>query len=154
MSQNKQPTLPTVVVFADGQNINLLEQSQSIIACAKTLGHISQLSAYHNWRQLKQAKAQKLQADGWLCIDIAGNGKNRLDKMLIHHCQQLCSTLKPDIIVLVTGDRDFRCLIESCQGRGQRIVVIGRRNYMSHCFHRLIPQGVHYLEDLRMPAAA
>lgn len=152
MSKNKKKASPTVAIFADGQNINLFKHSQPIIAFAKTLGRISQLSAYHNWRQLKETKAQKLLTDGWLCIDIAGNGKNKLDALLIQHCQRLCSTLKPDVVVLVTGDSDFRCLIETCQRSGQRVVVIGRRNYVSHCFHRLIPKGVHYLEDLRMAA--
>ena len=152
MSQNKQTVPPTVAIFADGQNINLLKHSQSIIAFAKTFGAISLLSAYHNWRQLKENKTQKLLTDGWLCVDIAGNGKNKLDALLIDHCQQLCSTLKPDVIILVTGDKDFRYLVETCQHSGQRVVVVGRRNYVSHCFHRLIPQGVHYLEDLKMAA--
>lgn len=150
MSKNKQQAPPTVAIFADGQNINLLKHSKRIIAFAKTLGRISQQSAYHNWRDVSPNKAEKLLSDDWLCIDIAGNGKNRLDMLLIKHCQQLCSTLKPDIIVLVSGDRDFRCLVETCHHSGQKIRVLGRRNNINHCFFRLIPQGVHHLEELGM----
>ena len=48
MSQHKKKAPPTVAIFADGQNINLFKHSQPIIAFAKILGRISQLSAYHN----------------------------------------------------------------------------------------------------------
>ncbi|MEO0684308.1 MAG: NYN domain-containing protein [Cyanobacteria bacterium J06649_11] len=152
MPQSTFTALPTVAVFVDGQNINLLKHNQNILSFAKKQGRIAQLSAYHNWRQFKIAKAQKLQMAGWLCIDIAGTGKNRLDRILIHHCQQLCSTLNPDVVVLVTGDKDFLCLVEACQAAGQRVEVLGRQDQVNHCYHRLLPQGVHYLEGLGMNA--
>ncbi|MEM1256528.1 MAG: NYN domain-containing protein [Cyanobacteria bacterium P01_H01_bin.21] len=137
-----------MAIFADGQNVDLSKYSQAIIHFAEQLGDVSILWAYHYWRKVKESAQQKLHTDGWQCLDIAGTIKNRIDDLLIKDYQQLCRSWQPDIIVLISGDKDFEYLVKAHLAQGRRVVVIGRRDHVSKRLKRWIPNDVYFVEDL------
>ena len=148
MSQPPLSSPCKVAIFADGQNVNLFKYSQAIIDFAEQLGEVPILWAYDYWRRFKESVQQKLHTDGWQCLDIAGSIKNRLDDLLIKDCQQLCRSWQPDVIVLISGDKDFECLVKTHLAQGRRVVVIGRRDHVSKRLKRWIPNDVYFVEDL------
>lgn len=148
MSRTTLSSPCTVAIFADGQNIDLSKYSQAIIHFAEQLGDVSILWAYNYWRKVKESAQQKLHADGWQCLDIAAIIKNRLDDLLIKDCRQLCRSWQPDVIVLISGDKDFECLVKTHLAQGRRVVVIGRRDHVSKRLQRWIPNDVYFVEDL------
>ena len=65
--------------------------------------------------------------------------KNQLDYQLIKDCEQLCRCWQPDIIILISGDMDFKGLVKTHREQGRRVIVIGRRDNVSKQLQRWFP---------------
>lgn len=140
---------PSVAVFADGQNVCLKKYGSVILEFVNSLGDVPFLYAYHNWRTISEKIEHRLQLQGWQCIDVAVKEKNELDNRLMSDFNRLSGHWMPDVLVLVTGDKDFLPLIKSCQKSGRRVIVIGRYNNVSQRLRKLNPEGVFFVEDLQ-----
>jgi hypothetical protein len=139
----------TVAVFADGQNVCLKKYGSIILDFVNSLGDIPFLWAYHHWRTIPQEIEHRLQLQGWQCVDVAVKTKNELDNRLISDFNRLSHHWMPDILVLVTGDKDFSSLVKSCQASGRRVIIIGRQNNVSKRLQKLNPKDVFFVENLR-----
>lgn len=153
MPQNKLDSdsfpRPAVAVFADGQNVCLKKYGSAILDFVNSLGDVPFLYAYHHWRTIPEKTEHRLQLQGWQCIDVAVKEKNELDKRLMGDFTRLSGHWMPDVVVLVTGDKDFLPLIKSCQKSGRRVIVIGRHDNVSRRLQKLNPEGVFFVEDLQ-----
>ncbi len=146
---------PTVAVAVDGQNVGLLKNGDAILRFASGLGNVSIQWAYYNYRKLKPRHEAQLQEQEWQCVDVAVCTKNELDHRMMMAVRKLCSSQPPDILVLVTNDKDFAPLVEYARSQGIKIFVIGRRNGMSKKLKRLLSNGIVYIEDLKqLPLAS
>ncbi|MBD1875338.1 NYN domain-containing protein [Nodosilinea sp. FACHB-131] len=140
---------PTVAVFADGQNVCLKKYGSTIIDFVNSLGDIPFLYAYHHWRAIPKETEHKLQLQGWQCVDVAVKTRNELDNRLMSDFARLSIHWMPDILVLVTGDKDFSPLIRACQMSERRVIVIGRHNNVSQRLQKLNPKDIFFVEDLQ-----
>jgi uncharacterized protein (TIGR00288 family) len=140
---------PTVAVAVDGQNVGLLKNGNAILKFASGLGAVSVQWAYYDYRKLKPRHEARLQDQEWQCVDVAVCTKNELDHRMMMAVRKLCSCQPPDILVLVTNDKDFAPLVEYARSQGIKVFVIGRRNGMSKKLKRLLSNGIVYIEDLK-----
>lgn len=146
---------PTVAVAVDGQNVGIRKNSNAILKFASSLGAVSLQWIYHNCRSLKPDYEARLQDQDWQFVDVAVSTKNELDRRMVAAIQKLCMSQPPDILILVTNDKDFAPLVEDVQKRGVKVIVIGRRHGMSKKLKHCLPNNIVYIEDLkRMPLAS
>lgn len=140
---------PTVAVAVDGQNVGIRKNSNAILKFASNLGAVSIQWVYHNCRRLKPDYEARLQDQDWQFIDVAVSTKNELDRRMMTAIKKLCTSQPPDILILVTNDKDFSPLVEDVQKRGVKVIVIGRRSGMSKKLKRCLPNDIFYIEDLK-----
>ena len=147
--ENTQKNSLKVSVFADGENCNLLKYSQDIIHFIITQFATNPiLLAYHYWSEIDSSKQEKMQEEGWLCIDIGKQCKNCLDNLLIKNCLKFCKDQMPeiDVIILITCDHDYAPLIKDLQQLDKQVIVIGRQNNINKKLEELAT--CYYLEEL------
>ncbi len=140
----------TLAVLADGQNVNLHKHSQAILTFTfYYLGEPAILSAYYPFRQMKESRENYLREQGWNCPSVPTTGKNALDYQLIRDCKRLIHNRIPDTLVLVANDRDYVPLVKEALEAECRVIIIGRRNCVSHRLQPLVPlEDIYYVEDL------
>ena len=148
LAMSIQHHCPTVAVAVDGQNVGLWKNSHAILSFAASLGTVSIQWVYHNCRKLKPCREARLQDQDWQFIDVATCTKNELDRRMMAALRKLCQSQPPDILVLVTNDKDFSPLIQEIHHQGIKVFVIGRRKDMSNRLKRLLPNDIVYVEDL------
>lgn len=140
---------PTVAVLADGQNVNVIKYSKEVLKVANTLGDLIFLKLYHHWDRIKLTKIHRVKTDGWEAVPVLGRHKNALDDQAIQECQDYFhDSNMPDILILITGDKDFAGLVESFLAASRRVIIIGRRNSVSHRLKRLVKQDCLWVEEL------
>jgi hypothetical protein len=138
-----------VAVFADCQNVgSLFVHRQAVLTFVEQFDPVPQLCAYHYWRGLKPRRELQLHHDGWLTIDVPIETKNALDEQLIRDCRRLGGRPSINIVVLILGDKDFADLAKWLISQHKRVIVIGRRNHISHKLRDLVPNDVYAIEDL------
>ncbi|MEB3288725.1 MAG: NYN domain-containing protein [Leptolyngbya sp.] len=140
---------PTVVIAVDGQNVGLWKNSNAILKFASDLGTVSIQWVYHNCRNLRPSRESRLQDQDWQFVDVAVSAKNELDRRMMADIKKLCRSQPPDVLILVTNDKDFAPLVEDMQRQGVKVVVIGRRHGMSKKLKRCLPNDIVYIEDLK-----
>jgi uncharacterized protein (TIGR00288 family) len=146
--KTKKRVSRTIAVVADGQNVSVMKHSEVILRFVQQFGEVPILWAYHDWKKVKESKQKRFQALGWQCLSVITRAKNDLDKCLIDDCQRLFQHWLPDIVVLISGDRDFVPLVKEVLGQGKQVIVIGRQNHVSHRLQVLVPKNVYFVEDL------
>lgn len=151
MSQEpKNQNTQTIAVLADCQNVGVIKHAEAILRFVQQQGETALLWAYHDWQTVKDTKQKHFQTLGWQCLNVCSKQKDALDKSLIRDFQRLLQSWIPDIVVLISGDRDFAPLVDEIIRLGKQVIIIGRQNYISHRLINLAPQKVYFLEDLEL----
>lgn len=145
--KNEKCASRTVAVVADCQNVNVLKYGEAILHFVQSLGNAPILWAYQDCKKVKESKQKQLQALGWQCLSIISNAKNDLDNCLISDCRRLFQHWLPDIVVLISGDKDFVPLVKEILQTGKQVIVIGRQNNVSHRLQSLVPE-IYFVEHL------
>ena len=148
MKRKKKNKPCTVAILADGQNVDLSKYGRPILKFCRHFGEPRIQWAYHHWRLIKETVQERLLTDGWQCLDIGSNAKNKLDQLLISNAKQLDAFGNPDILVIVSGDKDFAPLVQERLAANQQVKVIGRGGHTSHRLHQLLPNDVYAVERL------
>lgn len=118
------------------------------------LGNVVTLVAYADWGQLSRGAGLDIQRE----LDKSNvdtryqrnlHGKNSADMKIADDVRTLIEkdTSAPDavdVIVLGTGDRDFRPTIETAKQRGKKVVILALRHSISPVLERLAE--VRFLE--------
>jgi hypothetical protein len=139
----------TVAVFADCQNVgSLFDRRQAVLTFVEQFGSVPLLWAYNYWRKLKPRREFQLHQDGWQTIDVPAQTKNALDEQLIRDCRRLGGQPFVEVVVLISGDKDFAPLAQWLISKNKRVIVIGRRNHVSHKLRALAPNDVYEIENL------
>ncbi|MCW6051996.1 NYN domain-containing protein [Lyngbya sp. CCAP 1446/10] len=118
-----------VAMLWDGQNVYLKQkEAELLVDFAKSKGRLDCQNFYYNSQYENQVndknRAEKL---GFKGIDVP-DGKNSADKQLVFDCiKRVAIKPSPDIVILVSGDRDFAGLIAVLMALGKTVIVFARR---------------------------
>ncbi|MGB7709644.1 MAG: NYN domain-containing protein [Microcoleus sp.] len=141
-----------VDIYWDLQNVHLTQkQGESLIALAKSKGRLDCLKAYYNSQHQNQLLAKnQLEYLGFQGVDVRSDDKNSADKQLIFECiKRVAIKPSPEIIILVSGDRDFAGLISVMLAVGKTIIVFAQRCKASKKVINLVGDDhFHYIDDL------
>jgi len=161
------PGSPKVVVMVDYENIHYGIQKQggqpdpnvllrAIKAAIGELGEIKKITAYADWEPLgkttqRNVQRELVQLDVETRYLINMRGKNTADMRLANDIRDLVergigNRDEVDVIVLVTGDRDFRDIVKTAQERGKKVVIVALRKGLSHDLETIADE-VKYLDD-------
>lgn len=143
-----------VVVFADCQNVgSLFDHRQAVLAFVEQFGSVPLLWAYDYWRKMKPRRELQLQADGWQTIDVPTQTKNALDEQLIRDCGRIGGQPFVEVVVLISGDKDFVPLVKWLISQNKQVIIIGRRNHVNQKLRILAPNATYMIEDLQSSPA-
>ena len=141
-----------VSIFCDIQNVLDLTQKQAklLVAFAKSKGRLDCLKAYYNSQYENQLLAKnQLEYLGFQGVDVPSH-KNSADKELIFDCiKRVAIKPSPEIIILVSGDRDFAGLITVLKALGIKVIVFARRKSASKKLIKLVgDENLYYADEL------
>ncbi|MEG3892352.1 NYN domain-containing protein [Microcoleus sp. AT8-B1] len=141
-----------VSIFCDLQNVLDLTQKQAelLVAFAKSKGRLDCLKAYYNSQYENQLLAKnQLEYLGFQGVDVPSH-KNSADKQLIFDCiKRVAIKPSPEIIILVSGDRDFAGLISVMLELGKKVIVFAQRCRANKKLIKLVgDDNFHYIDEL------
>ena len=119
-----------VAMLWDGQNVHLKQkEAELLVDFAKSKGRLECQKFYYNSQHKNQVdNKNRLQKLGFEGIDVPDRDKNSADKQLVFDCSKLFANKpSPEIIILVSGDRDFAGLIAILIALGKTVIVFARR---------------------------
>ncbi|MCB9106797.1 MAG: NYN domain-containing protein [Anaerolineales bacterium] len=130
--------------------------SKAIKQAVKNLGEISKITAYADWGMLDSKNCPDIQRKLALndiepCYLINLRNKNSADMRIASDIRNLLERnsygLNPvDIIVLGSGDRDFRPVVREARNRGKHVTILTLKNSLSRMLHDVASE-VLYLDD-------
>jgi len=140
-----------VAILWDGQNVHLEQkEAELLVAFAKSKGRLDCQKFYYNSQYENQVndknRLEKLDFKG---IDVP-DGKNSADKQFVFDCiKRVAIKPSPEIIILVSGDRDFAGLIAVLMALGKTVIVFARRESASKKLIKLVGEdNFHYVDEL------
>jgi len=140
-----------VAILWDGQNVHLKQkEAESLVALAKSKGRLDYQNFYYNSEKENQLiDKNRLEKLGFKGIDVP-DGKNSADKQFVFDCiKRVAIKPSPDIIILVSGDRDFAGLIAVLMALGKTVIVFARRESASKKLIKLVGEdNFHYVDEL------
>lgn len=146
-----QSSRASVAVLVDGQNVNVLKYNRDVLNFVANLGEPSLLWFFHHWSDVRPSKVKKVETDGWEIINVREKGKNALDYQAIKAFREHCeASVMPDILVLITCDKDFLPLVKDHLQAGREVFVIGRRNAISHRLLSWVGSNFYWVEELHL----
>lgn len=153
-----------VVVLIDWENISIsLEKAGWVVnpeTAAETFKHkasqygqVHAIYAYADWGAL----AKSMDRDVQRLLEMAGvatryeismRGKSSSDMRIVDKAHKLLQgSDAPDVLVLATGDRDFRALIETARRRfGKTVVLWGKKGTVSPMVSEIV-DAVEWVDD-------
>lgn len=165
------PASPKVAVLVDFENIwyGLKKLGfkptpkvvmDAIRSVGNEFGEIKKLTAYADWDLMgkeNQGNIQRelVQQDVETQYLINMRGKNTADMKIANDIRDMVergSTTREevDVIVLATGDRDFRDIVKTAKERGKRVIVLAVHNGVSRELINVASE-VRYIDDLLKP---
>lgn len=104
-----------------------------------------------DWQRMRDAKTSfknKMEDSGILVVLVEGKDKREsfdanIDTVMAIDAMQFSLTVKPDIVVLVTGDQDFAYMAQVLRRQGIRVEVAAFRNV-----GRALRRSAHDIWDL------
>ena len=138
-----------VAVYLDVQNVRLSPtQAEQFLLFANLRGCLTIKKAYANWRKENPDFEQNLYKQDVDCIDVPLNTRNAVDKKLIADCERDVSnnpSLK--IVILVTGDGDFKKLVCSLKAKGKTVIIFARRDNANQSLKK-VANIFHFVDEL------
>ncbi|WP_377478765.1 MAG: NYN domain-containing protein [Microcoleus anatoxicus] len=152
IGKQKKQSQPLAALYCDIQNVHLTQkQAKLLLDFARAKWRLDCLKAYYNSYFQNQLLANnQLEYLGFQGVDIPSKDKNSADKQLIFDClKRVAIKPSPDIIILVSGDRDFAPLISLMLAVGKTIIVFSQRDSASKKLINLVGDDhFHYIDDL------
>lgn len=140
-----------VAMFWDTQNVYLNQhQAKLLLAFAQSKGRLEPPKFYYNPQHKNQVndknRLEKLGCQGV----VVDSGENSGDKQFVFDCsKRFAIKPSPDIIILVSGDRDFAGLIAVLMALGKTVIVFARRESASKKLIKLVGEdNFHYVDEL------
>jgi hypothetical protein len=123
----------SVAIYWDFENVRIPNQVKCLIDFARSRGDVVTKKVYsHWWRETWHSKCE-LYRYGFERVDVQEEFKNSADLKLKSDClAELLSSLSPDIIILVSGDKGFASLVRELRLHGKQVIVFGRRGVTSY----------------------
>ncbi|TAG92094.1 MAG: NYN domain-containing protein [Oscillatoriales cyanobacterium] len=141
-----------VHIYWDLQNVHLTQkQAELLVAFAKPKGRLDCLKTYYNSQHQNQLLAKNnVEYLGFQGVDVRSNDKNSVDKALTFDwIKRVAIKPSPEIIILVSGDRDFAPLISLMLAVGKTIIVFAQRCKASKKVINLVgDDNFHYIDNL------
>lgn len=138
-----------VAILWDSQNVHLEQkEAELLVAFAKSKGRLDCQNFYYNSQHKNQVDDKtRLQKLGFKGIDVPDRDKNSADKQLVFDCTQLFAVKpSPQIVILVSGDRDFAGLIVILRALGKTVIVFALRQSARKQLINLV--GKHNFHDV------
>ncbi|WP_341731571.1 NYN domain-containing protein [Microcoleus sp. EPA2] len=152
IGKQKKQSQPLAALYCDIQNVHLTQkQAKLLLDFAQSKWRLDCFKAYYNSHCKNQLLAKnKLEELGFQGVDVLSKDKNSADKQLIFDClKRVAIKPYPDIIIIVSGDRDFAPLISLLLAVGKTIIVFAQRYSASKKLINLVGDDqFHYIDDL------
>jgi uncharacterized LabA/DUF88 family protein len=162
------PASPKVAILVDFENVwyglkklgktpQIKPLVEAIKSVGEEFGEIKKFTAYADWDLLSkehrgnmQRDLVELDVDTQYLINI--RGKNTADMRVANDIRDLVERGnggrdEVDVIVLATGDRDFRDIVKTAMDRGKRVIILAVRNGVSEKLINVASE-VRYLDEL------
>ncbi|MEM1170547.1 MAG: NYN domain-containing protein [Cyanobacteria bacterium P01_H01_bin.35] len=105
---------------------------------------------YSYWRKENQSCEQCLYKLGFDCIDIPTTEKQSVDKKLIADCErELSSTVSADILILISGDGDYKNLVRKWKYQGKQVFIFANSKNANQKLLDLANE--YYFVDQKLP---
>jgi uncharacterized LabA/DUF88 family protein len=152
-SQKKRSqALAHVHIYWDLQNVHLTQkQAELLVAFAKSKGRLDCFKVYYNSQKRNQLLAKNnVEYLGCQGVDVRSKDKNSVDKALTFDwIKGVYIKPSPEIIILVSGDRDFAPLVSLMLNVGKKIIVFAQRSSESKKLIKLVgDDNFHYVDEL------
>jgi uncharacterized LabA/DUF88 family protein len=89
-----------------------------------------------------------LSNNGYKCETIDLSEDTNIDHILIPDMIYGATNLKPDYVILMSGDAHFAHALNQLSGRGFRTMVIGARDYVAYELLKVC-DSIKYIEDFK-----
>jgi uncharacterized LabA/DUF88 family protein len=161
------PAAPKVAVLLDFENIwyglkklGWAPEPKVLIDAIRNVsgefGEIKKLTAYADWELLARERQGNIQRD-LVQLDVETQylinmrGKNTADMKIANDIRDLVERTTSrddvDVIVLATGDRDFRDIVKTAKDRGKRVIILAVHNGVSKDLITVASEA-RYIDDL------
>jgi NYN domain len=141
-----------VHIYLDLQNVHLTQkQGELLVAFAKSKGRLDCFKVYYNSQKKNQLLAKNnLENLGSQGVDVRSKDKNSVDKALTFDwIKGVTIKPSPEIIILVSGDRDFAPLISLMLAVGKTIIVFAQCDSASKKLIKLVgDDNFHYVDEM------
>lgn len=129
MSVQTSKKQSTVSIYWDYQNVPKQDQANPIIDFAKSKGNLIIKKVYSNLDFEKPTTKTFFQSINFTCVNVPCTLRNSVDDRLISN---LISDINipnqpSDIVIIVSGDGDFRDLVELLKRIGKHVVVLAQK---------------------------
>lgn len=148
-----------ICIFWDQENIDLrgikrkLDFLHKLIEFSATQGKVQPCYVYGRLSGKKAenfrlaCKAQKINY-----VAIEAKTKNALDQCLTFDCvKTLGSDVPPDVVILVSGDRDYIPLVRCLRNQGKDVIILARKGSSSSRLLGLATQSYWISDFMRNP---
>ncbi|MCL1465800.1 NYN domain-containing protein [Argonema galeatum] len=137
-----------VSIYWDFENVRVPDRAECLIDFAQSRGDLITKKVYSHWRRETSASEYALDGVGFDRIDVQEEFENSADLQLESDClKELFSSLSPDIIILVSGDKDFAFLVRQLQRYQKQVIIFGRQGVTSYKLI-LLADEFHFAEEL------
>ncbi|UNU24995.1 NYN domain-containing protein [Microcoleus vaginatus] len=141
-----------VAILWDGQNVHLKQNEAALLVdFAKSKGRLDCPKFYYNSQKENQVDDKnRLENLGFQGLDVPYSDPDSADKQLVFDCiKRVAIKPSPEIIILVSGDRDFAGLITVLMALGKTVIVFARRQSANEKLINLVGEdNFHDVDEL------
>jgi NYN domain len=129
----------SVSIYWDLQNVPPNpEKINALINFSKSKGKAKNLNVYLNLELISQASTKdELQKVGFTCINVPCPLKNSADNQLKSDLIDDMHDHPSDVVILVSGDGDFKNIVKSLRKEGKYVIVISRKGNVKQFYPEL-----------------
>ncbi|NEN92055.1 MAG: NYN domain-containing protein [Okeania sp. SIO3H1] len=145
----------SISLYWDYQNVRINNSFNPYFAryvqtFANLHGSLSSQRVYSNWREENQSNEQRLYELGFDCIDIPTTEKQSVDRKLIADCEkELNSTPSTDILILITGDGDYKNIVLQWQDKDKKVIIFANSKNANQKLLSVAEE--YYFVDQKLP---
>jgi NYN domain len=142
----------SVAILCDIQNVQKIKDTAKLlIDFAKLQGRVDYKKLYYNSHYSSQVCIKNvLETLNFESVDVPDSSLNSADHRLVSDCVKLFAPQHlpiPNIIILVSGDRDYAGLIAILQAMGKKVIVFAQKGSASTKLMKLVGNNNFYFVD-------
>lgn len=121
---------PRLAIYWDVQNVRISPEKIKLLnQWLNQKGQIVLKKAYAYWRKENEKLEKLIYRSGFEPINIPSARKNAVDKKIIQDCQlETLNNPGIEIIILMTGDKDYLGLIKNLKSQGKIVIILAHHN--------------------------